>query len=138
MAAVACRGVSVRFGDVQALSGVDCPAPAGGVLLVLGPSGSGKTTLLRVIAGLERPGAGTVHVDGRLVTGPDTMAPPHRRGVAFVFQRPTLWPHMTARDNVALALVGKGLRRRERRERAEGELGRLGMSGRAKAALDTL
>ena len=106
-----CHGLSRRFGDVCALSDVTCEVPSGSALLVLGPSGSGKTTLLRIVAGLERPDRGTVRIGEKQVTGPDVMVPPHRRGVAFVFQRPTLWPHMNALDNVALALVGRGLRR---------------------------
>ena len=138
MAQIACRGVSKRFGDVEAVSNVSFEAPAGTVSLLLGPSGSGKTTLLRIIAGLERPDAGRVLIGGNVVTGPDVMVPPHERGLAFVFQRPTLWPHLDARDNVALALAGRGMSRRDRRARAERGLARLGMAGRSRAYPATL
>jgi len=138
MAEVACGSLSKRFGDVAALRDVTCAAPAGGVLLVLGPSGAGKTTLLRLIAGLERPDAGTVRIGDETVTGPGVLVAPHRRGVAFVFQRPTLWPHLTAVENVALALVGRGLRRRERRHRAAAMLDSLAMADRARAHPATL
>ena len=128
MAEVACRSLSKRFGPITALDGVSLHAPGGGVTLVLGPSGAGKTTLLRVIAGLERPDAGEVSIGGRPMTAPGRFTPPHRRGVAMVFQRPTLWPHLSAVENVALALCGSGLRRRERRARARAVLERLGMA----------
>jgi len=138
MAEVAGRKLSKRFGEVTALEEVSFEVPAGGVMLVLGPSGAGKTTLLRVVAGLEEPDTGSVTIAGRTVAGVGMSVPPHQRGVAFVFQRPTLWPHMTARDNVALALVGRGLRRRQRRARAEEALGKLGMSRQVKAYPATL
>ncbi|MCK4299707.1 MAG: ABC transporter ATP-binding protein [Planctomycetes bacterium] len=138
MAQVAGQNLTKRFGEATALSGVSFAAPAGGVLLVLGPSGAGKTTLLRLVAGLEEPDEGTVSIGGEPVTGGGVFVPPHRRGVAFVFQRPTLWPHMTALDNVALVLVGRGLRRRRRRRRAAEMLDRLGMSERLAAYPATL
>src|SRR5439155_22827586 len=67
---------------------------------LLGPSGSGKSTLLRVIAGLERPDAGSVLLDGDDVT----RRPPQKRGVGFVFQHYAAFKHMTVRDNVAFGL----------------------------------
>jgi molybdate/tungstate transport system ATP-binding protein len=69
------------------------------VLAVLGPSGSGKSTLLSLVAGLERPGGGSVTLDGRSLVG----RPIERRPVGLVFQEGTLFPHMTARENVAYA-----------------------------------
>jgi len=132
MSQITCHGLSKYFGEVHALEGVSCEVPSGGALLVLGPSGAGKSTFLRIIAGLARPDEGTVRIGDELVSGPNVMTPPHRRGVAFVFQRPTLWPHMNALDNVALALVGAGRRRKERRTRAAEALARLGMSDRGK------
>ena len=138
MAQITCDSLSKRYGSVRALEGVSCVVPSGTVTMVMGSSGSGKTTLLRIIAGLERPDTGTVVIDGRLVSEPNFLTPPHKRGLAFVFQRPTLWPHMNAVDNVALALVGNGLRRRGRRVRAEAELTRLGMASRLRAYPGTL
>jgi len=133
MANVACDNLMKRYGDVPALTDVSCRADDRGVLLILGPSGAGKTTLLRLVAGLDRPDAGTIRIGGAVVTGSGRHVPPHLRGVAFVFQRPTLWPHLRAVDNVMLALVGRRLRRRERRRRAAAALDRLGMTRRARA-----
>jgi sulfate transport system ATP-binding protein len=89
-----------RFGNFTALDDVSVEIPSGSLTALLGPSGSGKSTLLRVIAGLERPDAGTVEIDGRDATG----LPPQRRGVGFVFQHYAAFKHMTVRDNVAFGL----------------------------------
>jgi sulfate/thiosulfate transport system ATP-binding protein len=89
-----------RFGDFTALDGVSVEIPSGSLTALLGPSGSGKSTLLRVIAGLERPDAGTVEIDGRDAT----TTPPQRRGVGFVFQHYAAFKHMTVRENVAFGL----------------------------------
>jgi sulfate transport system ATP-binding protein len=94
------RGVSRRFGDFAALDDVSVEIPSGSLTALLGPSGSGKSTLLRVIAGLERPDAGTVEIDGRDAT----TLPPQRRGVGFVFQHYAAFKHMTVRENVAFGL----------------------------------
>ena len=74
------------------------------VLAVLGPSGSGKTTLLSVIAGVTTPDAGSVELGGRQLVG----RPPEQRGVGMVFQEGALFPHMTARENVAYAARDAG------------------------------
>ena len=72
-----------------------------GTLAVIGPSGSGKTTLLRLIAGLERPAAGSVECDGERWSGDGVWVPPERRRVGFVFQDYALFPHMSVRANIA-------------------------------------
>jgi sulfate transport system ATP-binding protein len=97
---ITARGVSRRFGDFVALDDVSLEIPSGSLTALLGPSGSGKSTLLRVIAGLERPDAGTVVIDGRDATA----LPPQRRGVGFVFQHYAAFKHMTVRENVAFGL----------------------------------
>ena len=89
-----------RFGDFTALDDVSVEIPSGSLTALLGPSGSGKSTLLRVIAGLERPDAGSVEIDGRDATA----LPPQRRGVGFVFQHYAAFKHMTVRENVAFGL----------------------------------
>ena len=94
------QGVSRHFGDFTALDDVSVEIPSGSLTALLGPSGSGKSTLLRVIAGLERPDAGTVEIDGRDAT----TLPPQRRGVGFVFQHYAAFKHMTVRENVAFGL----------------------------------
>jgi sulfate/thiosulfate transport system ATP-binding protein len=94
------RGVSRRFGEFAALDDVSVAIPSGSLTALLGPSGSGKSTLLRVIAGLERPDAGSVEIDGRDATS----TPTQRRGVGFVFQHYAAFKHMTVRENVAFGL----------------------------------
>jgi sulfate transport system ATP-binding protein len=94
------RNATRRFGDFTALDDVSVEIPSGSLTALLGPSGSGKSTLLRVVAGLERPDAGTVEIDGR----DTTTLPPQRRGVGFVFQHYAAFKHMTVRENVAFGL----------------------------------
>src|SRR5262245_7237416 len=89
-----------RFGEFTALDDVSIHVDGGSLTALLGPSGSGKSTLLRVIAGLERPDAGTVFIDDKNVTG----IPPQQRGVGFVFQHYAAFKHMTVYDNVAFGL----------------------------------
>src|SRR5207253_5744757 len=108
-ALIAPRGITQRFGEFVALDDVSVDVPTGSLTALLGPSGSGKSTLLRVIAGLERPDAGTVLLDNEDVTG----RPPQKRGVGFVFQHYAAFKHMTVRDNIAFGLK---VRRRPREE----------------------
>ena len=103
------RNIVKRFGDFTALDDVSVEVEAGSLTALLGPSGSGKSTLLRVIAGLERPDAGRVRLEGHDVTG----VPPQERGVGFVFQHYAAFKHMTVAENVAFGLR---IRRRPRAE----------------------
>jgi len=68
---------------------------------IQGPSGCGKSTLLRLIAGLERPAAGTIAIEGKAVSGAGWV-PPHRRAVSMVFQSPALWSHLTVENTLRL------------------------------------
>ncbi|UTT61873.1 ABC transporter ATP-binding protein [Microcella humidisoli] len=94
-----------------ALDGVALGVDAGECLAILGPSGSGKSTVLRAIAGLDAPTSGRILVDGTDVAG----VAPERRGMAMVFQRPLLFPHLSVLDNVAFAATVAGQPRREAR-----------------------
>lgn len=76
----------------------------GNHLAVLGPSGCGKTTLLRAIAGLDIPDEGVVAIGGKTVSDTATWVEPHLRGIGFVFQTPSLWPHMTVAGNIRYGL----------------------------------
>ncbi len=100
--------ISKKFGDYQALDMVDLDVRTGELLALLGPSGSGKTTLLRIMAGLEQPDTGSLHLHGEEALG----LKPRERQVGFVFQHYALFRHMTVFDNVAF-----GLKVRPRRER---------------------
>jgi ABC-type Fe3+/spermidine/putrescine transport system ATPase subunit len=89
-----------RYGSEPAVEGVSFGIPEGEVAALLGPSGCGKTTIVQAIAGHVRPTAGRVRLRGEDVT----RAPPEARQVGIVFQRPTLYPHMTVGENVAYGL----------------------------------
>ena len=95
------RGVSKRFGTVQAVGNVSLDIKKGEFFSLLGPSGCGKTTMLRLAAGFEDPDAGRVLLDGRDITG----LPPNKRKVNTIFQSYALFPHMTVRDNIAFGLT---------------------------------
>jgi iron(III) transport system ATP-binding protein len=104
VSALEVRGLSRTYGDHVALRDADITVPTGSITVVLGPSGSGKTTLLRLVAGFERPDAGTIVVDGVLVAGPGRLVPPERRRVAIVPQEGALFPHLTVASNIAFGL----------------------------------
>ncbi len=123
-----------RGDDVVCDLSIDVPAR--GVHAVLGPSGCGKTTLLRLIAGLERPRAGTIEVGGECVAGEGVFVAAARRRVAVVFQDYALFPTMTALANIRLAL--RHHPRGERTERARALLDVVGMGGFAGAMPHTL
>jgi sulfate/thiosulfate transport system ATP-binding protein len=99
--AIEARNINKRFGDYLALDDVSVSVPDGSLTALLGPSGSGKSTLLRVIAGLEKPDAGTVLIGREDVTN----TPARKRGVGFVFQHYAAFKHMTVSDNVAFGLT---------------------------------
>jgi putative spermidine/putrescine transport system ATP-binding protein len=119
--AVRLRGIRRTFGDVVAIDRLDLEIAPGEFFTLLGPSGSGKTTTLRVVAGFERPDAGTVELMGRDVT----RVAPSERDVNTVFQDYALFPHMSVRENVEYGLRVKGLGRKERRAKAEEVLERV-------------
>jgi multiple sugar transport system ATP-binding protein len=124
MAEVALHRLSKRFpGGTQALDALDLRVADGEFFALLGPSGCGKTTLLRLIAGLETPTGGEVHIGGRAVTA----LAPGARDVAMVFQDYALFPHMSVLDNIAYPLRIRRQPRRQRDARAAEIGGRLGL-----------
>jgi osmoprotectant transport system ATP-binding protein len=126
--AVACRGLSVRHGEVVALDRLDLVVERGETVAVLGPSGAGKTTLLHAVAGFVPLSAGSVHIDGAEVGSPARVTPPERRRVGVVFQQYALWPHMTAVATVAYPLRRRGLDAREATRAALDLLDRMGVA----------
>jgi iron(III) transport system ATP-binding protein len=105
-AAIEVTGLVRAFGARRAVDGVDLRLERGGFQAVLGPSGSGKTTLLRLIAGFERPDAGTVRIGGREVAGPAAWVEPEARRIGMVFQQGALFPHLTVAGNVGFGATG--------------------------------
>jgi NitT/TauT family transport system ATP-binding protein len=124
-AAIKIVGVQKRFEtpgrEVIALKDIDLDIATGEFVCLLGPSGCGKSTLLNAIAGFSPPSAGTITVDGKLVTGPG----PDR---GMVFQEYALFPWMTVEANVAFGLEIKGMARAERHERVTALLAMLGLA----------
>ncbi|GAA4782571.1 ATP-binding cassette domain-containing protein [Microbacterium gilvum] len=98
---------------------VDLRVAHGETVAVVGPNGAGKSTLLAVAAGLLRPDAGTVELDGVELAGPRRWVPPHRRGIVLMAQQTLLFPHLSVRDNVAFAPRASGLSRAAARDAAE-------------------
>jgi multiple sugar transport system ATP-binding protein len=105
MTTLAFKGISKRFGDVTALSGIDLDVGDGEFCVLLGPSGCGKSTLLRIVAGLTPQDEGSVLMDGRSVDG----LAPRERDVAMVFQSYALYPHMTVARNLGFGLRMRGV-----------------------------
>ncbi|MCA8881469.1 MAG: ABC transporter ATP-binding protein [Rhodobacteraceae bacterium] len=104
MTALTLSNVCKSFGKVDVLKNIDLQVEDGEFVVFVGPSGCGKSTLLRVIAGLEDATSGDIRIGGQLVN----QTPPAKRGIAMVFQSYALYPHLTVRDNMALALKQEG------------------------------
>ncbi len=98
------NGIKKSFEGEPAVAGIDLDIHDGELLTLLGPSGCGKTTMLRILAGLEQPDAGRVTLDDTLLCDANTCVPPEDRDVGLVFQDFALFPHMSARENVAFGL----------------------------------
>lgn len=113
--AIELKNLSCHFGSVRAVDDVSLEICAGEFFSMLGPSGSGKTTCLRLIGGFEAPTAGRIVLFGQDAS----KLPPYARDVNTVFQDYALFPHMNVRDNVAYALMVRGVGRVERYRRAE-------------------
>jgi len=117
--------LSKSFGDVRAVSGVDLDIFEGEFITLLGPSGSGKTTVLRMIAGFEKPDAGTILLGAKDVS----QLPPYDRDVNTVFQDYALFPHMDVISNIEYGLRVNGVDKSERRQRAMNALEQVRLEG---------
>ena len=93
-------GISKRFGTNEVLTDLHLHIRSGEFVTLLGPSGCGKTTLLRMIAGLDTPNAGSLHIGGVNMKG----LPPQKRPISMVFQSYALFPHMNVRNNIIFGL----------------------------------
>ena len=122
-AAVAIRGLSHSFGELEVLAGLELTSPPHTVLGLVGPSGCGKSTLLEILCGLREPSEGTVAVGG------EVAAAARLAHCAFMPQRDLLLPWYSALDNAALALRNRGIGRAEARAQAADLFGRFGLAG---------
>jgi putative spermidine/putrescine transport system ATP-binding protein len=123
-ATVELTGLRRRFGATQALDGFTLTLAPGELVALLGPSGCGKTTALRVLAGFETVDSGRIVVDGV----DQSRIPAQRRDMGMVFQSYSLFPNMTALDNVAFGLRMRKVPSKVRRERAAEQLDLVGLA----------
>ena len=128
------RGVAVEltalrrtYGEIKALDDLSLRLAPGELVALLGPSGCGKTTALRCLAGLEDPDGGRIEVGGKDVT----RVPTNRRDMGMVFQAYSLFPHLTARQNVEFGLQLRGHGAERRRSRAAEMLELVGLESQA-------
>ena len=127
-AALELRGVRYRYPDTSSgVSDVNLAIIPGELVAVMGPSGCGKTTLLKLVAGFLQPDAGEILIAGM----PAARLAPQQRQIGVVFQSYALFPHMTARDNIAYPLRVRGVARAERRQVVDDMLHRVGLADRS-------
>jgi iron(III) transport system ATP-binding protein len=104
MSGLAITDVHKAFGTQPVLTGIELEVPEGSLTAILGPSGSGKTTLLRVVAGFERSDRGTISLANRVVEDARHALPPEQRGIGYVPQEGSLFPHLTVAANVSFGV----------------------------------
>ena len=119
------EGVTRQWGGQGGVVKIGLGVERGQFLSILGPSGCGKSTLLRLIAGLERPQAGRIEIDGRDVTA----LPPAGRGLSMVFQSYALFPHLSVAENILFGLQVRGVARAERAARLAEAVRLTGLEG---------
>jgi NitT/TauT family transport system ATP-binding protein len=125
MGEIICTDITKVWGagtprEVVALDTVSLSIQPGEFLVIIGPSGCGKSTFLMMLAGLEMPTSGSIVYNGTAVTGPGADR-------SLIFQQPSLYPWLSALDNVAFGLMLQGIGRKERRQRAEQFLRQVGL-----------
>lgn len=125
MANVVIEDLVKQFGDVYAVNHVSVEIPEGSLTAILGPSGCGKTTLLRCIAGLAMPDSGKISIGGKEVT----FLEPSKRNLGMVFQRPSMFPHMTAFENIAWGLRLRNWPKKDIHKRVEEMLALVHLEG---------
>jgi sn-glycerol 3-phosphate transport system ATP-binding protein len=121
---VALRQITRRFDSSTALDNVTVDLPGGQFSVLLGPSGCGKSTLLRLIAGLDTPTSGQVHLGGADITS----APPSQRNLSMVFQSYALFPHLNVAENILFGLSVRRVPKAEQRERLSRVADMMGLS----------
>jgi ABC-type Fe3+/spermidine/putrescine transport system ATPase subunit len=112
-------GLGKSFGHVPAVVDVDLTLREGEFVSLLGPSGCGKTTTLRMIAGFIKPTAGTIEMNGVVMSSSKFTVAPEKRGMSMIFQSYAIWPNMTVGQNVAFGLKLRKLPSSEVTERVD-------------------
>ncbi|MDK1489898.1 ABC transporter ATP-binding protein [Sinorhizobium sp. 7-81] len=125
MSGLALQNVVKEFGSFTAVNNVELTVPHGTFVCMLGPSGCGKTTLLRMIAGLDLPTGGAIHLDGEDIT----RVPTHKRNLGMVFQSLALFPHLTVGENIAYPLRIRNAPKEDQKRRVEELLSMIHLSG---------
>ncbi len=129
---IALAGASRAFDDgaIVALKSVDLAIGAGECVAILGPSGSGKSSIVNLLSGIDRPTGGRVLWSGKAISSRRAWARLRRSEIGIVFQEFNLLPTLTARENVEIALMGRGIEAEDRRALAETALARVGLTHR--------
>ena len=128
--------VQKRYGTETVIDDLSLSVKEGEILTLLGPSGCGKTTTLRLISGLERPDGGEIRLNGDPVAREGTFVPPEQRGIGVVFQEFALFPHLTARENIAFGL--NEWSKTERKARVDEMLDLVGLTDQGESYPDQL
>ena len=113
------RNVRREFGGVVAVDDFNLALEEGELVSLLGPSGCGKTTTLRMIAGFMAPTAGTIELDGVVISSPASSLPPEKRRMSMIFQSYAIWPNMTVAENVGFGLTVRKIARSEIERRVD-------------------
>jgi ABC-type Fe3+/spermidine/putrescine transport system ATPase subunit len=123
MSKLVLRNVSRTFGNFTAVENFNLALEEGELVSLLGPSGCGKTTTLRMIAGFMTPTAGTIELDGQVISSPTSSLPPEKRQMSMIFQSYAIWPNMTVAENVGFGLKVRKVKADEIRRRVDEILG---------------
>ena len=127
------EGITKSFGSLQVLKGIDLEINKGEIVSIVGPSGAGKTTLLQIMGTLDEPDAGTVQIDGTVVSRmkEKELSAFRNKNIGFVFQFHQLLPEFTALENVMIPALIAGVSSKEAHERAVKILDFMGLVDRA-------
>ena len=127
------EGITKSFGSLQVLKGIDLEINKGEIVSIVGPSGAGKTTLLQIMGTLDEPDAGTVQIDGTVVSRmkEKELSAFRNKNIGFVFQFHQLLPEFTALENVMIPALIAGVSSKEAHERAMKILDFMGLVDRA-------
>ncbi|MFS2519496.1 ABC transporter ATP-binding protein [Bacteroides xylanisolvens] len=127
------EGITKSFGSLQVLKGIDLEINKGEIVSIVGPSGAGKTTLLQIMGTLDEPDAGTVQIDGTVVSRmkEKELSAFRNKNIGFVFQFHQLLPEFTALENVMIPALIAGISSKEANDRAMKILDFMGLVDRA-------